>query len=294
LSAPSGAKIAAAAIVRGDPVAEEYEGGAGPDTLFQTASVGKQFTAALALLLERSGELASLDSPVAPYLLELPHGWRGITMRALLSHTAGISDAGYDAIDLARDYADEEIVEAIVGEGGLASTPGSDWRYSNAGYVLAGIAVGRATGVFYGDLLRDRIFGPLGMTTARVNGPDAPVGKGGGYVSPSLNRLADGGVTVALSDLVRWEGALCGPWGGQVAAMFEEATLSRGAPCGYGLGWFIEGRIAEHDGAWQGFSTAMVRHLDAGIAAVVLVDSPDIDARARARELASGAVVGRR
>jgi CubicO group peptidase (beta-lactamase class C family) len=292
VGAPS---LSIAVLRRGQILHSGHYGNAGPESAYQTGSLGKHFTAALALLLSKRP--GGLDSSVAAYLPELPQGWDGITLRHLLSHTAGVPDAAYDSLDLACDYTDLEIVRAIASDATLEFLPGSAFRYSNAGYVLAGIAIGRSAGAFYGDLLRDLIFAPLNMTTATTNLPGAPVGherSGGGltqasYVSPTLNRLADGGITLRLADLVRWEGALSGDWGASVAEMFVETRLHSGEPSGYGLGWFLSvgdrGRVAEHDGMWQGFSTAMVRQLDEGMSAIVLADVDDFDAMNLARRL---------
>jgi hypothetical protein len=75
--------------------------------------------------------------------------------------------------------------------------------------------------------------------------------------------------------------------------MFAEACLNSGAGCGYGLGWSLSatprGRLAEHNGGWQGFSTAMVRHLDEGISAVTLANVADADASGLAHALAMAA-----
>src|SRR5579883_523219 len=253
-------------------------GAASVETVYQTASLGKHFTAALALLLSASGELPALDAPVLRCFPELPETWREITLRQLLSHTAGIPAAGYDGLDLSSDYSDAAIATAIASGGELHFPPGTAWEYSNAGYVLAGIAIGRLTGRFYGDLLRERIWEPLGMTRAA-------------FVSPTLNRLADGGLTLSVLDFARWEAALCGDWGRAIAEMFVETRLASGAGCGYGLGWFLSsaarGRVAEHDGGWQGYSTAMVRYLDRGISAVVLSNLEDTRASGLAHALAT-------
>jgi CubicO group peptidase (beta-lactamase class C family) len=265
-------------------------GSASRETIYQAASVGKQFTAALAVLLAESGEGPALDEPATKWLPEIPPSWAGITLRHLLSHTAGVPSAGYNSLELAPDYTDSEIARAIA-SGPLEFAPGTGWRYSNGGYVLAGFVIGRATGTFYGDLLRDRIFLPLGMETATVNGPGAPIGfdrkKDGGiapaaYVSPSLNRLADGGLNLSVLDFARWEAALSGAWFARLAAMFEGSF-------GYGLGWFLSsterGRIADHDGGWQGFSTGMARYLDEGISAVALANLAEQDALGLAHAL---------
>jgi len=274
-------------------------GAGAPETVYQSASLGKHFTAALALVLAASGEGPPLDTSVAPYLPEVPEPWSGITLRHLLSHTGGIPGSGYESLDFGRDYTDSELVSAISAGGPLEFEPGTAWRYSNAGYVLAGIAIGRSTGTFYGDLLQDRIFRPLGMTTATVTGPGAPVGyiREGGhlvpaeYVSPTLNRLADGGLCLSALDWVRWDAALWGDWSGRVGEMFRETRLASGLPSGYGLGWSLSagehGRVAEHDGGWQGFSTAMVRYLDEGVSAVALANVADADATALVHQLAA-------
>ena len=265
-------------------------GNSRPEAVYQTASLGKHFTAALALLLAAHGDGPTLDAPVARHLPELPKVWGGITLRHLFSHTAGIPAAGYDSLDFACDYTDSQIACAIASGGVLDFPPGTAWSYSNAGYVLAGIAIGRSAGAFYGDLLRERIFTPLGMTTATINSPSTPVGyvrengqlAPASFVSPTLNRLADGGLCLSLLDFVRWEAALSGDWGAHVGEMFIETKLKTGERSGYGLGWFLSlserGWVAEHDGSWQGFSTAMVRHLDEGFSAVVLADLDGFDA----------------
>jgi CubicO group peptidase (beta-lactamase class C family) len=222
-----------------------HAGGYGAATIestYQTASVGKQFTAALTLLLA-------------------------------------------------------EITSAIVSGGELRFSPGDAWEYSNAGYVFAGLLIGRHTGRFYGDLLRDRVFLPLGMTTAGVTEPDAPPSycrDSGGLVrassvSPTMNRLADGGLTLSVLDFARWEAALSADWGHRVDEMFTETSLNNDVGCGYSLSWFLSstrrGRVAAHAGGWQGYSTAMVRYLDEGISAVVLANVEGADASGLAHAL---------
>jgi CubicO group peptidase (beta-lactamase class C family) len=276
-------------------------GNSRPEAVYQTASLGKHFTAALALLLVAQGAGPTLDAPVAQHLPELPEAWGGITLRHLLSHTAGIPAGGYDSLDLACDYTDSQIARAIASGGMLDFPPGTAWSYSNAGYVLAGIAIGRRAGTFYGDLLRERIFTPLGMTTATINSRSTPVGyvrENGrlvpaSFVSPTLNRLADGGLCLSLLDFIRWEAALSGDWSTRVGEMFIGTKLITGEQSGYGLGWFLSpserGWVAEHDGSWQGFSTAMIRYLDEGLSAVVLADLGGFDAADLAAELVATA-----
>lgn len=136
------------------------------ETLFQSGSVGKQFTSAAVMLLVEDGKIGLADS-ITKYFPNAPASWRGITVRHLLTHTSGIPDYTTDAMDYRRDYTEDELAQMAFG---LTPEfpPGSRWNYSNTGYVLLGIIIHKASGKFYGDVLRDRVFGPLGMRTARV------------------------------------------------------------------------------------------------------------------------------
>src|SRR5574338_1179206 len=136
------------------------------ETMFQSGSVGKQFTSAGVMTLVEEGKIG-LDDPIVKYFPNAPPAWRGITVRHLLTHTSGIPDYTTDAMDYRRDYTEDELETMAFG---LTPEfpPGSRWNYSNTGYVLLGILIHKASGKFYGDLLRERVFTPLGMRSARV------------------------------------------------------------------------------------------------------------------------------
>ena len=139
---------------------------ASDSTVYQSGSIGKQFTATLVLMLVEQGRLR-LDDPVLKYLPEGKSRWQGVTVRHLLTHTSGIPDYTDSAVDLHREYTEDALVR-LAASLPLAFTPGTRWSYSNTGYVLLGALIHRVTGAFYGDLLRERIFQPLAMTSARV------------------------------------------------------------------------------------------------------------------------------
>ena len=130
-------------------------------TVYQSGSVGKQFTAALILRLAAAGRLG-LDDPIRRHLPEGPPSWDSITVRHLLTHTSGIAEYTDSAVDFRRDYTEDELVR-VASRLPPLFRPGDRWSYSNTGYLLLGAIVHRVTGVFYGDLLRDEIFRPLGM-----------------------------------------------------------------------------------------------------------------------------------
>jgi CubicO group peptidase (beta-lactamase class C family) len=173
-----------------------------PKTIFQSGSVGKQFTATAVMLLVEEGKIG-LDDPLIKYFDSGPGWWKHVTIRELLSHTAGFTDYPKD-FDLRKDYSEEEllkIVEAIP----AAYPPGTGWAYSNLGYVTLGILIHRVSGQYFGDFLQERVFKPLGMSTARImSEADIIPNRAAGYVwdkgqlknqewvSPSANSTADG------------------------------------------------------------------------------------------------------
>ena len=274
------------------------------ETVYQTASVGKQFTAALILLLAERG-LLGIDDRIAPRFETAPPSWSGITVRHLLTHTSGISDAGVLSLNYRLDYTDAEILSQIA-ESPLEFQPGTNWSYSNSGYVLLGFLIAHITGRFYGDLLQDWIFEPLEMTTAQVisESPIIPNRAAGyrwegavirnqEYVSPSLNRTADGGLYVTVLDLAKWDrelaaGSLLSPESRE--AMWTPVRLANGDIKAYGFGWDLEssprGRLAQHDGEWQGFSTHFARYLDDGLSIMILSNLADAQVSDLAREIA--------
>ena len=271
-------------------------------TVYQSGSLGKQFTAALVLQLADSG-LLRLDDPIRRYLTEGPPRWDSVTVRHLLTHTSGIPEYTDSAVDLRRDYTEDELVRVAAGLPPQFA-PGQRWSYSNTGYVLLGVIIRRVSGRFYGDLLRERIFIPLGMRTARViSEADIVPNRSDGYrlvgdtvkhqewVSPTLNTTADGSLYLTVRDIARWAAALDAErvLSAQArAAAWSPVRLNDGGTYPYGFGWMLDpvrGRPAVgHTGAWQGFRTALVRFPDARLTVIVLANLAE--ARPRAIALA--------
>ena len=135
-------------------------------TIFQSGSLGKQFTAAAVMLQVEDNRLALTD-PLTKFFSNAPVSWRDITVRHLLTHTSGIPDYTDGMVDYRKDYSEEDLV-AFAATLPLDFVPGAEWKYSNTGYVLLGAIIRKASGTFYGDVLRDRVFKPLGMATARI------------------------------------------------------------------------------------------------------------------------------
>ena len=262
-----------------------------PETVFQSGSVGKQFTATAVMMLVEEGKVA-LDDPLTKYFSDAPATWKEVTVRELLSHTGGFGDYP-EKFDFRKDWTEAELLK-LVENIPLAYPPGTKWEYSNLGFLTLGILIHRVTGEFYGDFLQQRIFQPLGMQTTRIiSEADIVPNRAAGYrlvkgelknqewVAPMVNTTADGSLYFSILDLAKWDAALYTEKllkRSSLDQMWTPAKLNDGQSNkdGYGFGWFIgkrQGhRLISHDGAWQGFKTAIERYVDDQLTVVVLTN----------------------
>jgi len=263
---------------------------ASPQTVYQSGSVGKQFTATAVMMLVEDGKI-NLDDRIGKYLDDAPELWKDITIRHLLTHTSGIKNYGNRDLNYRLDYTDEELVKKAASFP-LDFAPGEKWSYSNTGYVLLGIIIKKASGKFYGDLLRERIFAPLKMDTARVITeedivPNRAAGyrlvkgelKNQSYVSPSLNRTADGSLYLTVLDLAKWDAALYTEKllkRASLELMWAPVKLNNGRTHPYGFGWGLGDvrghKLIEHAGAWQGFTAHIARYVDDKLTIIVMTN----------------------
>lgn len=140
-------------------------------TVFQIASVSKQFTAFAVYLLEKQGKI-SLEDDVRKYVPELPDYGRTVRIRHLLAHTGGVKDqaavlalAGWRPGDVTTTA---DVMTFVGRQKELNFEPGSRFLYSNSGYTLLAEIVGRVTGESFAEFARKNIFAPLGMTNTQV------------------------------------------------------------------------------------------------------------------------------
>jgi len=272
------------------------------ETIFQSGSLGKQFTAATVMLLVEESKIALADS-ITKYLPAAPEGWKPITVRHLLTHTSGIPDYTAQTLDRRHDYTEEELVRRAFGLK-LEFPAGARWNYSNTGYVLLGSIIRKVSGRFYGDVLDERVLSPLGMKTARIiSEEDIVPNRAAGYrlvknevknqewVAPLLNTTADGSLYFSLLDLIAWDKGLrsrailsAESW----RQIFEPVRLNSGKTYPYGFGWRCEEiagqKVHYHGGTWQGFKTHLARYLGDDMTIVVLANL----AQARPERLADG------
>lgn len=245
-----------------------------PEMRFKIASNGKQIVAAAILLLAEDGRL-SLDDPLARYFPQLTRAC-DITIRQLLAHTSGYRDYypfDYVAPMMTRDTNPDEIMRRFA-RIALDFEPGTDWRYCNTNYVIAGEIVAQITGAPLRDFLRARIFAPLAMRSvadvhADAPRPDDPLG----YTRFALGELREappegsgwmyamGDLAMTAGDLAIWDRALMS---GKVLRpeslreMTSEVLLRGGTGTKYGLGLQLGvtangGRRWSHGGGTAGF-----------------------------------------
>ena len=259
------------------------------ETIYQSGSMGKQFTATAVMMLVEAGKL-NLSDPITKYFTEAPDTWKNITVRHLLTHTAGTTDYPND-FDFRRDYTEDELLkraEAIP----LSFLPGEKWSYSNLGYVLLGILIHKVSGQFYGDFLQDRVFQPLRMNTARIiSEADIVPNRAAGYrlvkgelknqdwVSPSLNTTADGALYLTVYDMAKWDAALYTEKlikKSSLEQMWTPVKLNNGKTYPYGFGWSLNEvrghHLIEHSGSWQGFKSYIARYVDDKLTVIVFVN----------------------
>lgn len=280
----------------------------GTGTVFDIASVSKQFAALAIALLADEGAL-SLDDDVRRHIPELPDFGPVITIRHLLHHTSGLRDwpgtlrmAGWDFMDVVS-Y--EQILAMAFQQRELNFVPGSDYAYSNTGYNLLAEVVARVTGQSFRDWTRTRLFEPLGMRdthfhddwTEIVPGRAEsyrPAG-GGGFrrVVSNLTAIGSSSLFTSVDDLSRWVRNFDDPIVGDerlMSRMVQPGVLDSGDPIGYALGLFVDeyrgSRTVSHGGSWAGYRSALLRFPDHRLAVVILGNSSDLNAGALAHQIA--------
>ncbi|MEU6798225.1 serine hydrolase domain-containing protein [Nonomuraea wenchangensis] len=217
----------------------------------RVASVSKAFTATAVMTLVERGKIR-LDDPVAAQLpgfrMADPRAAR-VTVRQLLNQTSGLSDTTVDinALEETTTLAD---YTARLSGGRLRAEPGTRWEYCNVNYDLAARLVEVAGGRDFGTYLRERVFGPLGMTSSAVS--DQVVRPADGYNSvygawlprpelPAfLNGSGSGGVVTTANDMGKWLIAQTGDGRPVVGKRSLETMHTPAAVRPYGMGWGVE------------------------------------------------------
>ena len=283
------------AYFRGFGEAAPDMGAVSADSLFDIGSVSKQFTAAGILRLVDQRKV-SLDATAASYFegLEVAGPGRDITVRQLLQHTSGLSDS--IAIQpLNFEKRDEAVRRALSSK--LADTPGAQFAYSNAGYVVLAALIEHASGEAFETFLHREVFEPAGLRRPDAFGAGFLDGEGvdrsrqtqrvtameSGREGLILDKTVEpwawglrgaGGVVMSPRMFVSWDKALNDDR--VLPEALRRLMFERGRG-GYGFGWFVETtsrntRRFTHSGRTRGYSASFTRLVDDHIAIVVLSD----------------------
>jgi CubicO group peptidase (beta-lactamase class C family) len=261
-----------------------------PSTVFDVASISKQFTAAAIHLLVRDGKL-SLDDDVRKYVPELPDFGDPITVRHLLHHTSGLRDqfellilAGWRySLDLITD---DDVLQLMARQKDLNFRPGADHVYCNTGYTLLATIVSRVSGQTFRAFTMARLFKPLGMTRTFFRDDHAEVIKGqaNGYVPDrdtfrlSVTNFDTAGASslhTTVEDMARWDHNFTdGGVGGLdfVATLLKKGTLAKGDELPYASG-LIHGTYrglatVGHGGVAAGYRSDYLRFPGVGASVV--------------------------
>jgi CubicO group peptidase (beta-lactamase class C family) len=256
------------------------------DAKFRLGSVTKQFTAALILLMQQDGKLNVAD-PVGKYLPDAPKSWEKITIANLLGHTSGIpnltSFKEFGAWAATARTFDEEF--AFFKDKPLDFEPGSQFAYSNSNFILLGGILEKVSGKKYGDLLRERIFDPLGMKDSGLDSDDLILPKRAeGYMpgpkglvvarSESMSvPFSAGSIYSTTGDLLKWEHGL---FDGKLLSADSLKAMTTPGKGDYGMGVFIQNidgvKVVQHQGGIEGFNSSLAYVPDKRICVVVLAN----------------------
>ena len=267
------------------------------ESVFDIASISKQFTAMAILLLARDGKL-SLDDDIRTYVPEVPDFGHPIRLRHLLHHTSGMRDyavllalAGFRT----DKTTDEDALSILHKQKSLNFPPGSEWRYSNAGYFLLSVVVNRVSGMKLSQFAKARIFEPLGMKSTVILDDHAAVvrhraigyvrdKRGPGYKAAFnfQDQAGDSGLATSIDDLARWDANFYEPKVGDRALLDQlrtPGTLDDGKPLTYALGLMeetVNGRHVEaHSGGTFGFVSYFMRFPTERLSVAVLCNIED-------------------
>jgi CubicO group peptidase (beta-lactamase class C family) len=248
-----------------------------PRSRFYMASVSKQFTSMALLMAEQDGKL-KLDDSIRKYIPELPAYADGITLRRMLDHTAGFRD--YLSLWGMRGFSNESVLKEaptlalIARQKALNFAPGTDQNYSNTGYLLAAIALRRATGKPLETYVHDKIYKPLEMQSTRFqadHGDPVPNrahgyqqrGKAWKTVDVGFDVIGSGGMYSNIEDMLRWARNFEKPVvGGELLKALQtpgKLVDGRPTPGGYALGMIDKNGAIFHTGGAVGYSTLILR-----------------------------------
>jgi CubicO group peptidase (beta-lactamase class C family) len=285
----------------------EYDIRITPSTVFDIASVSKQFAGLAISTLIEEGKIA-LDDDIRKYLPEVPDLGKVITIRHLVHHTSGLRDwpqtlnvAGWRWDEV---FSFQDIMRMVKNQKELDFEPGEKHSYSNTGYNLLAAIVAKVSGKTFREWTDENIFTPLQMSSSHFLDDHSTVIKNPAYsYYPSgdefrksvtaLTAYGSSSLFTTLEDLSRW----VIHFDKQIASknpvytrMLEDGTLNDGNKVGYAFGLSLgkEGKLntISHTGGWAGYRTAIVNFPDENFSCILLSNAADFNPYGNALEVA--------
>ncbi len=282
-------------------------------TIFNIASVSKQFTAFAILLLEKEGKLSQDDS-ILKYVPSLGAYAEPVTLRHLIHHTGGLVDymelAEKDGISNTDKLTAEQSLEHLENHQ-IADFPvGTKFEYSNTGYFLLSLVVEKASGKSLREFSKERIFEPLNMNDTTIVDcypTNIPVARGylkneqGAYeiYESPWEHTGDGQVHTNIEDLVKWgqnfaEGTVggkelvkrMGEIGPKTSPAGEIIIENEDYAFGLSIGEDFNTDYLEHSGLWGGYHSHFMRFLEEGLTIAVLSNYEDFNTEEYAKKIA--------
>lgn len=284
-----------------------------PGTKMRIFSITKHFVCLVYLLLCEEG-IAGLDESIGKYLPELPESYRRVTMRQIMSHTSGV----FDLVDLHLSIGTgnpplkcSEFVDLYCDLNRLNFEPDTAWCYSNGAYILLSAAISRLSEQPLEQVLRTRIFEPLGMHNTTLRRwddeflPGCAAEHGGsaahGYRKTSIpmENSGDGGIVSTADDMLRWMAHMDAPVVGDTNTWKLLRTahrLSDGSATGYGFGLNFSSyrgvQTIGHPGDGYGGAAQMIKVPAARLDVVVIANMRDVSAASLAYQLVDACTEG--
>ena len=279
-----------------------------PATPFISGSVAKQFTAAAIALLVEQGRL-SLDDDVRKYIPELPDYGARITVDQLVHHTSGLRDfwALVQVAGMRYDdgYTAADVIRFAARQQHLNFTPGTEYDYSNTGYIALGLIVQRVTGKSLREFTTEQIFRPLGMTSTHFHDDHtmivpgraaaySPLPEGGWRINIWNNDIVgQGGLILTVNDLLEWDenfytGKVGGP--GFLKRQLQQGKLANGTTLTYAFGLTVSQYrglpLVEHGGSSGGYRTIISRFPTEHTSIVALCNTSDANTTTLSHQVA--------
>jgi CubicO group peptidase (beta-lactamase class C family) len=287
-----------------------------PDTIFESGSVAKQFTAAAIVLLALDGKL-SLDDPVRKYVPELPDFGTPILIRHFLSHTSGLRSQWPMLTLEGRPpgravHTIDEILELVSGYKELNFKPGDEYLYNNTGFTLLSVIVQRVSGKSFDEFCQERLFKPLGMTHThwRSDFTEVVEDRATAYrLVPNgqfrtnasfTNVVGNGGLLSTVGDWLVWNENLDNPRVGgraMVDQLETRARLNDGFEIEYAKGLVVTDyrgvREVSHGGSTAGYQTFLARWPDERLSVAVMCNTTGTNPSGYAHQVADLFLAGK-